>query len=247
MLGWYSSASASGRSFGETFSQGLEHFLTFDARQRRAQAVVRARSKGDMLVRMPADVERVGLANAAGSRFADEMNQRTRSFLRSTLSAHLDVLRRDALNRHRPASRSAGTPRSPAWRARRGPASAVPIARDAAMNASVPLHSRLMVVSWPASSSSDVLTSTWWRVNTPAFSPRASTDMKSSPGLTMRSSTSGETIVDHPAHALGQRLHPVILAAADIQQLLGKLADIAALRRRDAHHLGDHDDRQRRR
>ena len=32
------------------------------------------------------------------------------------------------------------------------------------MNASVPLHSRLIVVSWPASSSSDVFTSTWCRV-----------------------------------------------------------------------------------
>ena len=38
-----------------------------------------------------------------------------------------------------------------------------------------------MVVSCPASSSSDVFTSTSCRVNTPSFSPRASTEMKSSP------------------------------------------------------------------
>ena len=61
------------------------------------------------------------------------------------------------------------------------------------MNASVPLHSRLIVVSCPASSSSDVLTSTSARVNTPCFSPRASTEMKSSPGSDDAPSTSGET------------------------------------------------------
>ena len=48
-----------------------------------------------------------------------------------------------------------------------------------------------------------------------------------------------------PAHAFGQRLHPVILAAADIQQLLGELPDIGPIRRRHTHHLRDHHDRQR--
>ena len=33
------------------------------------------------------------------------------------------------------------------------------------MNAKVPLHNRLIVVSWPANSSSEVLTSTSCRVN----------------------------------------------------------------------------------
>ena len=61
------------------------------------------------------------------------------------------------------------------------------------MNAKVPLQIRLIVVSWPANSNSEVLTSTSCRVKTPFFSPLASTEMKSSPGLTMRSSTSGET------------------------------------------------------
>ena len=54
-------------------------------------------------------------------------------------------------------------------------------------------------------------------------------------------------ILDHPPHAFGERLHPVILAASDVQQLFRKLPDVGPVLARNAHHLRDHQDRQRRR
>src|ERR1700730_17451603 len=51
---------------GEPFCQGLEHFLTLDTRQGRAQAVVNPISEGHVGVRLPGDVELFGVGEHIG-------------------------------------------------------------------------------------------------------------------------------------------------------------------------------------
>ena len=52
-------------------------------------------------------------------------------------------------------------------------------------------------------------------------------------------------VLEHSLHAVGQDRHAVVLAAADVQQLLGELSDIGPILGGHTHHLRDHQHRQR--
>ena len=70
--------------------------------------------------------------------------------------------------------------------------------------------------------------------------------MKSSAGASARSSAFGETYVDHPLDALHQVPHPVGLAPVDVEELVGQVAQVVAIRLGHAHHLRDHAHGERR-
>src|SRR6516164_4851638 len=78
----------------------------------------------------------------------------------------------------------------------------------------------------------------------PCFSPLASTEMKSSPGLARRSSTRGVTysIIPFMPSVSGFIRSD---SPRKIEQLLGELADVGPIGFGNAHHLGDYQNRER--
>ena len=153
-----------------------------------------------------------GFSNLRGSRLAEEMNQRMRSsFLitwsrSSTSSEAMRVMDLTDESWRRHSSLALTYIPSMSLRSRS-------YWSGLRMKERTPLHSRLMVVSWPASSSSDELEMTCSRLKTPSRSPWAKTDMKSSSGSTMRFLHQGSYVLNHLADALGEVLHPPGFAA----------------------------------
>jgi hypothetical protein len=97
MLGWYSSSSVA--TVKPRNGQSLEDLLTLDPRQGRAQAVVHAISEGHVGVRLPRDVELVGVGEHVGIPIGRGDEPADAIVLAHHLVAHLEILGGEPLDR----------------------------------------------------------------------------------------------------------------------------------------------------
>src|SRR5215469_6687115 len=83
----------------EALGERFEHLLTFDPRQRGAEAMMNTRAKSDVLVRPALDVEGVRLLEHAGIAISGGNEPADAIVFFQDFAAHLDILRRNPLDR----------------------------------------------------------------------------------------------------------------------------------------------------
>jgi hypothetical protein len=76
-------------------------------------------------------------------------------------------------------------------------------------------------------------------------SPSANTEMKSRPGSRIRVLGEWCRVLENPADAFDECGESIRLTAIDVQELVGELAELRAIRRGHVHEVRDHANRQR--